>query len=269
MGLRRATREAGRVISSGRSAEAAGRRLPVPMPDTVAHFRGHVGSASFADALARRLDLRRSALPDGGLADAAIAVAPTGHRRHRAPTLPIVILTRSAAARPPLQGRSIVCAVRDESDAPATAIAAAVADGLGLPLLLMHVLAQLPEAVPAAMVGAAVLPITVQHTARAEEMLDRVTTAAGLDDSDVDERRVRYGPPGPTLLALARVDDAALVVVSASGRPWARRVLAPSVTAHLVRHCDRPVLVCPLHPAPALRVREALSNLPYGAWQGP
>jgi nucleotide-binding universal stress UspA family protein len=239
------------------------------MPDSVAHLRGHAGSAVFADALARRLELRRVALPGGGLADAAIAVAPTGHHRHRAPTLPIVILTRSAAARPPLQGRSIVCAVRDESDAPAAAIAAAVADGLGLPLLLMHVLAQLPEAFPGAMVGAAVLPITVEHTARATAMLDRLATAAALDESDVLERRVRHGPPGPTLLALARVDDAALVVVSASVRPWARRVLAPSVTAHLVRHCDRPVLVCPLDPAPALRVREALGNLPHGAWQGP
>jgi nucleotide-binding universal stress UspA family protein len=239
-----------------------------PMPDTIAHYRGHAGSASLADALARRLDLRRVAIPDVGPPDAVIAVAPTTERRHREPTLPVVILSRSAAAKPGLGGRSIVCGVHDESDAPAAAIAAAVARGLGLPLLLIHVRLPVTEVLPGAMVGAAVLPITVEHTAQATDMLDRLGTAAGLDDADIAERRVRYGRPGRALMATARSQDAALVVVSASARPWPRRIFGPSVTAHLVRRCDRPILVCPRDPAPALRVREALSSAPDGARLG-
>ena len=239
------------------------------MPDTLAHSPGHAGSAALADVLASRLDLRPAPFPTAQPPDAALAVAPTSERRHRSPALPVVVLTRSAAARPELRGHSIVCGVHDEADAPAAAIASAMAEALELPLLLIHVLPPFTQIVPGSMLAPDVQPVIAEDLAWATAMLGRLVRAAGLDGSGATERRVHCGPPGPALAALARSEDAALVVVSASGRRWLLRALRPSVTEHLVRRSDRPVLVCPRHPAPAMRVREALSSAPQRAWDGP
>jgi nucleotide-binding universal stress UspA family protein len=159
--------------------------------------------------------------------------------------------------------------VHDEADAAAAAIAAAVARALELPLLLIHVVGPDPGFVLASMAGCALPPRTSDDAERAVEMLDRLADAAGLDWADGAEGRLPHGPVGPTLAAAAQAEDAAMIVVSASARRRLLRAFAPSIAGSLVRCGDRPVLVCPRDPAPAMRVREALSDAPQRAWNEP
>lgn len=239
------------------------------MTDSIAHSSIHAGSLALAKGLALRFDLRPMPFPVAERPSAVLAVAPTSERRHRAAGLPVVILSHRVAATSELDGRLIVCGARDESDAPAAATAAAIADALGLPLVLVHVLSPTPRVmVP----GAAAIPgeqgFTVADLDRATARLERLVDAAGIADADLDCRVVR-GDTGPTLAALGRSEDAALVVVGATTRTWLSRALDPSVTGHLGRHCDRPVMVCPGDPAPAMRVREALGWRAQRTWRGP
>jgi nucleotide-binding universal stress UspA family protein len=230
------------------------------MSDTIAFSPTHARSAVFADGLARRLDLRMKPFPAPDPPGAALAVAPAREHRHRAPPVPVLILTRSAESRVALPGRTVVCGVRDELDAPAAATAAAVAGALGLAFVLVHVLGLGREILSASMAPPAMLSVTPEDVVWADGMLARVLDAAGVHDLDVADRRVECGIPGPALVALACAQDVALVVVSASDRPWPLRAVIPSVTEHLVRRSDRPVLVCPRDPAAAMRVREALAH---------
>jgi nucleotide-binding universal stress UspA family protein len=238
------------------------------MSDTIAFSPTHACSAAFADVLARRLDLRMKPFPAPDPPGAVLAVAPAREHRHRAPPVPVLILTRSAEARAALPGRTVVCGVRDELDAPAAATAAAVAGALGLALVLVHVLGLGREILPASMASPAILSVTPEDVAWSDEMLARVLEAAGLREFDVADRRVECGIPGPALVTLGRSQDAGLVVVSASERPWPLRAVIPSVTGHLVRRSDRPVLVCPRDPAAAMRAREALAHPSQRAAEG-
>jgi nucleotide-binding universal stress UspA family protein len=238
------------------------------MSDTIAFSPTHACSAVFADVLARRLDLRIKPFPAPDPPGAALAVAPARERRHRAPQVPVLILTRSAEARVGLPGRTVVCGVRDEFDAPAAATAAAVGSALGLSLVLVHVLGLGREILATSIAASASLSATPEDVVWADEMLARVLDAAGLHDVDVADRRVECGIPGPALVALGRAQDAGLIVVSASDRPWPLRAAVPSVTGHLVRRSDRPVLVCPRDPAAAMRAREALAHPSQHAEKG-
>jgi hypothetical protein len=158
--------------------------------------------------------------------------------------------------------------MHDESDTPAAATASAMADALGPPLVLIDVLAPVGEIVAGAMAAPAVQPVMAEDRAWARAMLDRLERTAGLDGSHAAECCVEWGPTRLALAALRRSDDAATLVVSASVRPWPLRALAHS-EGDLVRRSDRPVLVCSRHPAPAMRVREALSGAPQRAWEAP
>jgi nucleotide-binding universal stress UspA family protein len=229
-------------------------------PDAIAHSCSHAASAALASDLARRLGLRATAFSTSDQPDAALAVAPTSERRHGTPCVPIVVLGRRATTSSALDGRLILCGVRDEADAPAVATAAAIGETIGLPLLLIHVLPPVRQVcIPGAAAFVDDYGFTVEDVSRATEEVDHLVHAAGIGDSDADRQMAR-GVPGPTLAALASSQAAAMVVVSATARPWWSRTLEPSVTRHLGRHCDRPVLVCPRHPAPAMRVREALGR---------
>ena len=229
-------------------------------PDSIAHSCSHAGSAALAGDLARRLGLRATTFSRTEPPDAALAVAPTSERRHGTPYVPVVVLGRRATTTSELDGRLILCGVRDEGDAPAVATAAAIAEILGLPLLLIHVLSVVRRVcIPGAVGLVGDHGFTVEDVSRATEQVDRLVHAAGIGEADADRQMAR-GVPGPTLAALAASQAAAMVVVSATARPWWSRALEPSVTGHLGRHCDRPVLVCPRHPAPAMRVREALGR---------
>jgi nucleotide-binding universal stress UspA family protein len=238
------------------------------MSDTIAFSPTHACSAAFADVLARRLDLRVKPFPAPDPPGAVLAVAPAREHRHRAPPVPVLIVTRSAESRVALPGRTVVCGVRDELDAPAAATAAAVASALGLVLVVAHVLGLGGEILPTSIAAPASLSVTPEDITCADAMLTRALDAAGLHDFDIADRRVECGIPGPALVALGRAQDAGLVVVSASARPWPLRAVIPSVTGHLVRRSDRPVLVCPRDPAAAMRAREALARPSQRATEG-
>jgi len=235
------------------------------MRDVIAHPGWHAPATALARDLAASLHLRPVDLPwPGPSVDAALAIAPVGLRSYRAPTTPVVVVTRRAAAMRLRHGAGVVCGVQDDDDAACGAIAGALAEGLGLPLILVHVLppvALAPLAFGAlTAVTAAITGRTVADHAVGRETLDRVTRAAGLRPDDADARLMR-GTPGPTLAATARREGSALVVVSASTRGRLRRALPGSAVAYLLRRCQRPVVVCPRDPAAAMRLREALTPL--------
>jgi nucleotide-binding universal stress UspA family protein len=228
-------------------------------PDAIAHSCSDAASAALASDLARRLGLRATAFSTTKQPDAALAVAPASERGHVTPYVPVVVLGRRVTTTA-LDGRLILCGARDEADAPAVATAAAIGETLGLPLLLIHVLSPVRQVcIPGAAAFVDDYGFTVEDVSRATEEVDHLVHAAGIGDADADRQMAR-GVPGPTLAALASSQAAAMVVVSATARPWWSHALEPSVTRHLGRHCDRPVLVCPRHPAPAMRVREALGH---------
>ena len=150
----------------------------------------------------------------------------------------------------------VICGARDEGDAPALAIADAIACVLELPLLVVHVLPSLvvPPHGP-----------TREDWGRMAGMLDRLADDAGVDAPGDDGSRVLGGVAAAELAALARAEDAALVDVSGRKRSWLRRALVPSVANLLARRCYSPVALCPRDPLAAMRVREALGRDATGA----
>jgi nucleotide-binding universal stress UspA family protein len=212
------------------------------MGDAIAHPARDCAAAALARELAGRLNLHRLELPRPHAAslDAALAVAPVGLRLYRAPRLPVVVLTPAAAASPPLRGSCVVCGVQDDADAACVAIAGALANGLGLPLVLVHVEPR-------------------HYRGDGRETVAMVARAAGLDRPEGVPVRLLRGPPGRTIAAAARRERAALVVVSESVRRLPRRAIFVSAAGDLVRRCEHPVLVCPRDPAAAMRLREALA----------
>jgi membrane protein implicated in regulation of membrane protease activity/nucleotide-binding universal stress UspA family protein len=196
-----------------------------------------------ARELASRLRLRplecRGRVPS---VDAALAVAPVALRSYLAPTTPVVVLPRRAAAIRRHHGANVVCGVQDDNDAACVAIAGALADGLGLPLILVHVIpsvALAPVAFGAPAITAHIAASTVADRANGRGTLERVTRAAGLPPDGADARLMR-GTPGPTIAATARREGSALVVVSASSRGRLQRALRGSATGYIVRHSSRP-----------------------------
>jgi nucleotide-binding universal stress UspA family protein len=237
------------------------------MRDVIAYPGWHVSASAFARDLAAHLQLRSVDLPWlGPTVDAALAVAPVGLRSSRAATTPVVVLTRRAATATPQHAASVVCGVQDDDDAACVAIAGALAEGLGLPLILVHVVTSV--AIPPLAFGAqseTIAPIagrTGADPAAGPETLDRVARAAGLRRLDTGGFRLVRGTPGPTLAATVRREQASLVVVSRSKRGRLQQALLGSVAGYLLRRCERPVVVCPRDPAAAMRVRAALSPLP-------
>jgi nucleotide-binding universal stress UspA family protein len=237
------------------------------MRDVIAHPGWHAPATAFARDLAARLQLRPVDLAWPGFSvDAALAVAPVALRSHRAPTNPVVVLTRPAAAMAARHGASVVCGVQDDDDAACVAIAGALAEGLGLPLILVHVvpsvaLATLAFAAASGM-SAPITGRTVDDRAAGRETLDRVAGAAGLGRPATARVRLLRGTPGPTLAAAARREGAGLVVVSTSTRSRLQRALLRSATGYLLRRCERPVVVCPREPTAAMRLRAALTPVP-------
>jgi nucleotide-binding universal stress UspA family protein len=223
-------------------------------------------SAAVAETLAAAFDLWCA--PRGGVDErhAALTVAEPSESRHHDPLTPVVVVPASARVRAGVSGRIVLCGVKDESDAAAAATAGAIAHALGLGLVLAHVIPPPAAAAPGPLAPPRVRGLTVEDRALAREMVGRVARVAGLDEQGTLARRVLRGTPGPTLVAVARAQDAALVVVSASVRPLLVRALLGSATRHLARRLDRLLVVCPRDPRPAMRLREALSSSPTHAW---
>jgi nucleotide-binding universal stress UspA family protein len=232
------------------------------MRDVIAHPGWHAPASALARELAGRLHLRPVDMPwSGPSVDAALAVAPVALRSYLAPTTPVVVLPRRAAVIRRSHGANIVCGLQDDDDAACVAIAGALADGLGLPLILVHVMASVALAPVALGAPTAVAAAIAADRANGCETLDRVTRAAGLRPDGAETRLVR-GSPGPTIAATARREHSAFVVVGASTRGRLQRALRGSATGYILRHCSRPVVVCPREPAAAMRLREALAPLP-------
>ena len=66
--------------------------------------------------------------------------------------------------------------------------------------------------------------------------------AIGLDPAIV-EHRVVEGSAGPMICQVAADTEPDVVVVGSHGRGFIKRVLIGSVSEHVVRHCESPVLV--------------------------
>jgi nucleotide-binding universal stress UspA family protein len=218
--------------------------LPTPdetMSGAIVHPATDLAAAALARELAARLDLRSVELSGATASlDAALAIAPAGLGLYRAPRIPVVVLTRAAAALPPLRGSSLVCGVQDDADAACVAIADALASKLELPLTIVHV-------------------VSKSEAGDSRETVMTVARAAGLDRPEELPVRLLRGAPGRAIAVTARCQDAALVVVSESVRRLPKRAFVVSATGYLARRCRRPVLVCPRDPAAAMRVRAALA----------
>jgi nucleotide-binding universal stress UspA family protein len=188
---------------------------------------------------------RRPAAMPGGNASVLV-------RRLR---VPVVVVPRQVSGE--LTGlRSVVCGVRDLHDTTSVAAAGALADALDLQLVLVHVWDE-PDAY---MPRAIALPPGTFDAARPRDqvpvraLLGDVAWRAGRWAPGAASLRVIDGAAGETLCRAGVDERAALVAVTASRRgPFASALLG-SVARHVTRHADRPVLVCPRQPDPALRL---------------
>lgn len=216
-------------------------------------------ATAVAETLAAALDLWCGPLRDETRDHAVLTVAPASERTHQDPATPVVVVPRAARVRGGVSGRIVLCGVEDERDAPSATTAAAIAQALGLCLVLAHTIPPPVHAAAGPLGPPLVRGLTVEDRALAGQMIGRVARAAGVEETSSVARRVLRGAPGPTLAAVARADRAALVVVSASVRSLLLRALLGSATRYLARRLDRPLVVCPRDPRPAMRVREALS----------
>jgi hypothetical protein len=143
-------------------------------------------------------------------------------RRHCLPTLPVVILSRSAASR---QGvaRALDRLRRPRRVRCASATASAVADALGVPLVLIHVPASVSGIARGTVAAAPLQPLLTEDPAWSTAMFDRLTGARpALDGSDAAQTSAQRGPLGPALVGDGRAKDAALIVC-ASDRTWLHR----------------------------------------------
>ena len=188
---------------------------------------------------------RRPAAMPGGNASVLV-------RRLR---LPVVVVPRQVGVD--LTGlRSVVCGVRDSHDTTSVVAAGALADALDLQLVLVHVWDEPAVNAPRPLVFA---PGTFDAArprapAAVRALLGDVASRAGRRAPGAACLRVIDGAVGETLCRAGVDERAALVAVTASRRgPFASALLG-SVARHVTRHADRPVLVCPRQPDPALRL---------------
>ena len=169
-------------------------------------------------------------------------------RLTRDPPTPVVAVPPGAtSADPPLQGRTIVCGIRDQRDSAPVHAAARMASDLRMRLTLAHVLA--PPAIPVSAVGdappASVLGPTTAEFEAARQTLERIARSISINiptDVDVD---VIEGPPGPQLARMAAARGAAMLAVGACDHGTLAGALAGAPPRHLMRHGAHPVVVCP------------------------
>jgi len=137
--------------------------------------------------------------------------------------------------------RAVVCGIDGSAESLAgAAVAARLAERLGLRLVLAHVIE-----------GARAFPHGDQHqrdrrwrraAADAASLFARVEHR--LDGMEV-ERRLLCGSPARVLSALPAEEDVALLVVGSRGRGAVKSVLLGSVSSTVARASDRPVVVVP------------------------
>jgi nucleotide-binding universal stress UspA family protein len=168
--------------------------------------------------------------------------------------IPVVVVPQRCSTADLRAVQSIVCGVRDLADVSCVVAAGALADALDLQLVLVHVCEQtqlrtvgpvlVPPAVPA--------EATPQDRANARELLSDVAKKAGRAAPGTACPRVLEGPPGHLLCASGRDHRAAMIALTATRHRPLVNALLGSAARHVIRHADRPVLVCPRDLDPAL-----------------
>ena len=160
-----------------------------------------------------------------------LVVSSHGEVLRSAPCPVAIVPPRLAGARPPmLAGDHILWAVGDQRDARIAAAAAGIADAVGLPVTVAHVLSG-DRQDPAAERLAAWF---------ADGLLERLAAHGPALDARAAVR-LRRGEPGPELAILAAEENSAMIVTGCRGFVAVRA----SVSAYLARHCPAPVVVVP------------------------
>ena len=168
--------------------------------------------------------------------------------------IPVVVVPQRCSTADLRAVQRIVCGVRDLADVSCVAAAGALADALDMQLVLVHAWEQtqlrtvgpvlVPPAVPA--------EATPQDRAIARELLSEVARRAGRTAPGAACPRVIEGPPGQLLCAAGRDHRAAMIAFTAPRHRPLVSALLGSAARHVIRHADRPVLVCPRDLDPAL-----------------
>jgi nucleotide-binding universal stress UspA family protein len=191
----------------------------------------------------------------GSPADRRSAAMPGGDpfklaRRLRVP----VVVVPARLDHDPSGPRSMVCGVRDRADAPTVMAAAALADALDLQLVLLHVCEHVNLGAIAVhpMPAGASEATTTYDRAAARSLLGAVASYAGRSRPGDACLRVREGPAGDGLCRAGGDERAALIALSAPRHGRVVSTLLGSAARHVTGHSDRPVLICPRVPDPAL-----------------
>lgn len=140
----------------------------------------------------------------------------------------------------------VLCGVEERGDPACAAVAAELASGLGMRLVLVHVLERSAEVAAVSPQGAVPLDFAarLEHTERrALAVLHGVLD--GLEHGPEAEMSLRHGHAGDQLAAVAREDRTGLVVVGSHGKGPLRAALLGSTSSQLVRDSRVPVVVCP------------------------
>ena len=166
----------------------------------------------------------------------------------RDPASPVVVVPPAATSMDsPLEGRTIVCGVKDERDSAPAHAAARMAADLGLTLTLAHVVGVPAISVSAAGVApaASTLRPTAAELEAAMHTLESIARSIRTNIPTDIELEVLDGPPGPQLDHLAAARGAAMLAVGACDHDPLAGALAGAPPRHLMRHSARPVLVYP------------------------
>lgn len=160
---------------------------------------------------------------------------------------PVLVVPSGAAI-----GRGVVvCGVDDSTAArQAARVARAVAEALGVEVVLVHVVpTMIPPGTSAVPTGPA--EVAGAEYRAAEEFLATLAFDEGLGGSA--QQRVAFGSQADAIREVADEVDAALVVVGTRRRGALRSALAGSVSLDLKAESSRPVLIVPTGTRVALR----------------
>lgn len=128
----------------------------------------------------------------------------------------------------------------DESDAAfkAAQLTLPLADALGARVSLLLVVP--PMIMPGEAPFAPLEEIHRAETRRGLDLLQAIARRLGRDSLDLI---VKIGPPAETIVEVAEINGADLVVVGSTGKGAVKRMLVGSTADRVVHLCSKPVLV--------------------------